>query len=263
MTYHNPRKQAYRHLLNGSRYHQGKIHKIDLGLKTGSEVVLRKAFRQFKKKLEDYCKCKIAYHMTTVLKVDSDTGEARYHAHLLWTCPETDFYTLLEIWQSCTKEQTSLYVRRLSRAKTTPYTEKLVSKAIRYAIQYSSKQKGEIVRYSYSRDWLAPGNDAEWKKTRQAFYKPCSWLKSYDDAAKFTERQSHTSPEWKQALFQGFDAWIDEQRISSQAIKSKQLCLAVPGAPDGAPSTPLPLHGVIVRGRGVRRVSAREKKTEI
>jgi hypothetical protein len=259
MPQHNPRKQAFRHLKNGSRYNQGKIHKIDLGLRTGSEVVLRKAFRQFKKRCESEFKCKIEYHMTTVLKVDVKTGEPRYHAHLLWTCPETDFYTLLPLWQFYTNEHASLFVRRLSLKKFTPSVQKQVEKAIKYAIQYNSKQKGEIIRYSHSKGWLAPGNEDEWKKTKQAFYKTCSWTKSYDDADKFTERQSHTSPEWKQALYQGFDAWIDEQRISSQKKKSVQTdCHAYLGALSRAPhETPAPSQeigggSVIVLEHGIK-----------
>jgi len=239
MPQHNPRKQAFRHLKNGSRYHQGEIHTLTLGLRTGSDVVLRKAFRQFKKRCEIDFKCHIEYHMTTVLKVDSVTGEPRYHAHLLWTCPETDFYTLLPLWQYYTNEHSSLYIRRLSHKKYTPSIQKQVDKAIKYSIQYNASQKGEIVHYSYSRGWLAPRNDDEWHKMKQGFYKPCPWTKSFDDSDKFNERQSHTSPEWKQALYQGFDAWIDEQRISSHKKKSAQSCLAVLGAPYGAPHKPL------------------------
>lgn len=151
------RSAAYRVLVSGARYHEGKLSALAIGQRRGSLKDLRDDFKKFKRIIERREKERIEYFGTWVHDNNPEKGGWRRHAHIIWTSPETKFKTLLDIFEGITKEHSSLYID--DRVEESRYK-------LGYALQYAAKQKGESVRYSRSEEWTPIGYDEEWRRIR-------------------------------------------------------------------------------------------------
>jgi len=202
------RRRAYRMGISGALYHSdGDLSMLTIGLPTGDERNLRKAYAELKRRINRLWQCKIEDYCTWVTKTD-DKG-TRCHAHIIWTSPLWDWNVLMEIWGNVNGgADCSIYNRGLA--------SRHIGRAVRYALQYSSAQKGEVVRFSQSKGWRPQGAENQWRAMMSAFHKPIPEKAVINDA-KCLERLSRGSPEWVAALIKDYDAWVLEQRDNRNA----------------------------------------------
>jgi hypothetical protein len=152
------RRQAYRRLKCGARYHAGEISALVIGQKrTATLTELKRDFEKLKQKAEYHTKARIEYFATWVHDYKEDKGGWRRHAHIIWTSKETEFTVLLKWLEDSAKKPMSLYIDR--NVEQTPYK-------LGYALQYNAMKQGESVRYAMSAGWLPQGCEEYWKEIR-------------------------------------------------------------------------------------------------
>lgn len=158
-----------------------RITSLTLGLPWNSSVDIKNAFRELNRRVNRIAPtAKIDYIGVIVRQLKTESGDIRYHAHILWKKPFIPYEKLVSIWSSILHRDLDEHLVCNSVTNTPASVERLVF----YYNNQSEEHFPCTVSYIQSDNW---GIMPKSKKREKNAYDSKAWMKKVKRRARQAE----------------------------------------------------------------------------